>query len=80
MTQFVQFSGHVVAQFVQYSGHAMALFQYSGHVLTLLQGWHSRGVPLQRPPKDQGKQDPRVRPPRGGPTYLTSQPPPRVHE
>ena len=44
--------------------------------LTLLQSLHSSGVPLQRPPNDDEKQDPDVAPDLGGPMYNTEQPPP----
>ena len=53
------------------------LRQYQ-HVVAWLQSRHSRGVPLQAPPKSLGKQEPIVAPPRAGPTYLTWQPPPEV--
>ena len=34
----------------------------SWHLIALLQSWHSRGVPLQLPPKEFGKQEPLVLP------------------
>ena len=34
----------------------------SRQVIALLQCWHSRGVPLQLPPKESGKQEPFVLP------------------
>ena len=47
----------------------------SGQLRTLLQSWHSEGVPEHFPPKLSGKQEPALLPDLGGPTYCTVQEP-----
>ena len=57
-----------------------SLWPPSGQSRASLHLRQSGGVPMQEPPKDRGKQEPRVWPPRVGPTYRTLQAPEGRHE